>query len=122
MLNKKNVQIEYTKGKGPGGQHKNKVATCVRATHVPTGIVVVIDGRKRRHNEKKALQELERRVHELRAKKRAVHKKHRRDIKIHERNIVRTYDYKHDRVTDHRTGKSASIKQVLEKGKLDAVC
>lgn len=32
------IQREVFRGSGPGGQHKNKVATCVRLTHLPTGI------------------------------------------------------------------------------------
>ena len=31
-------KITVTKGSGPGGQHKNKVETCVTVTHIPTGI------------------------------------------------------------------------------------
>ena len=32
---------------GPGGQHRNKASTAVRATHRPTGIVVVVDTERR---------------------------------------------------------------------------
>ena len=37
-FNKKDYKIEYTKGTGAGGQHKNKVETCVTITHLPTGM------------------------------------------------------------------------------------
>jgi peptide chain release factor len=47
MLKKSDIKIEYTKGKGPGGQHKNKVETMVVATHIPTGIKASVDGRSR---------------------------------------------------------------------------
>lgn len=36
------IEFEYTKGSGPGGQHRNKVSSAVRATHVPTGIKVFV--------------------------------------------------------------------------------
>ncbi len=119
MLNRSDIRIEYTKGKGPGGQHKNKVETMVRATHVPTGIVVTVDGRHRSRNQKKALAELERRVRESRLQQQAAQKKANRDAKIHDHTTVRTYDFSRQMVTDHRTGKTASIKNILRKGKLD---
>jgi protein subunit release factor A len=62
MLKKSDIKIEYTKGKGPGGQHKNKVETMVVATHIPTGIKASVDGRSRKANQVAALKELEYRV------------------------------------------------------------
>lgn len=35
----KNCRRENTRGSGPGGQHRNRVATAVRITHMPTGIM-----------------------------------------------------------------------------------
>ena len=35
------IRLEYFKSSGPGGQHKNKRFTAVRAIHIPTGIVAV---------------------------------------------------------------------------------
>lgn len=119
MLPKTDVKLEYTKGKGPGGQHKNKVETMVRATHIPTGIVATVDGRHRHRNVKQALAELERRVRELKLSQQAAHKKANRDAKIHDRTVVRTYDYSRSVVRDHRTGKTASLKQIMKKGRLD---
>lgn len=37
------VNIVACRTGGPGGQHRNKASTAVRATHLPTGIVVVVD-------------------------------------------------------------------------------
>ena len=37
------VQIVPVRTGGPGGQHRNKASTAVRATHRPTGLVVVVD-------------------------------------------------------------------------------
>jgi len=50
---------------GPGGQHRNKVLTAVRATHRPSGLVVVVD-QEREHgaNRRLALELLRRRVEE----------------------------------------------------------
>lgn len=49
-----NIQIRWTKGTGPGGQHKNKVETCCVMTDLDTGITVKVDGRSRTSNEKEA--------------------------------------------------------------------
>jgi peptide chain release factor 1 len=111
--------METTKGKGKGGQRKNKVETAVRVTHIPTGISVFIDGRNQNQNKKKALAILEKRVQEFFDEERAALKKQHRDKKIHERDIIRTYNYSRDSVKDHRTKKTASIKNIMEKGRLD---
>ena len=119
MLPKKDVKIERTKGKGPGGQHRNKTESMIKATHIPTGITVSIDGRHQHKNKKLALKELEERVNQNTADQKASIKKDHRDKKIHTRNIIRTYNYKTQQVKDHRTGKTASIKDIIDKGKID---
>lgn len=118
MFDPKDVVYRYTKGKGPGGQHKNKVETCVIATHVPTGLSVRSDGRNREQNKKQAIKELEARYIKHLEDAKAASKKSRRDQVIHERNVIRTYDFKKGVVRDHVTGKIASLKDVLGKGML----
>ena len=57
------VQLETTRGPGPGGQHKNKADTAVRATHKPTGIRTHAGERRSMHaNQREALKRLRRRV------------------------------------------------------------
>lgn len=118
-INKQDVTFRYTKGKGPGGQHKNKTESCVIATHEPTGIEVTIDGRNQHQNKRLALKELQKRVDEFILDERAKKKKQYRDKKIHEHHRIRTYDYSRGIVTDHNTGKTASLKDILEKGMLE---
>lgn len=118
-INKKDIKIETMRGQGSGGQHRNKTDSCVRATHLPTGISVIIDGRNQHQNKKKALKELERRLVELKEEERAAVKKEHRDYKIHNTERIRTYNYDKGIVVDHRTGKKASLKEVLGKGRLD---
>jgi len=36
MIPDSDLKIERIRGAGPGGQRKNKVATCVRLTHIPS--------------------------------------------------------------------------------------
>lgn len=119
MIPKKDLKIERIRGKGPGGQNKNKVCSCIRITHLPTGTVVRIDGRDQGKNLKMAMKELEDRLTGQKEAKRATAKKARRDVAIKDETTIRTYDYKSGLVRDHRTGKSASIKDVLQKGHLD---
>jgi peptide chain release factor len=53
------VRFESFRSGGPGGQHVNKVASCVRATHLPSGLTVkVSDTRSQMQNRKIALQRL----------------------------------------------------------------
>ena len=60
MLNPKDLKIDYYRGSGPGGQHRNTSETGVRITHLPTGIVVTATESRSRHmNQQRALARLE---------------------------------------------------------------
>jgi len=115
----KDVRFEYTRGTGPGGQHKNKTNSCVTVTHIPTGIQVRVDGRKQGQNKKKALQELERRLDAEVDKKAASYKKEVRDQRIKDQTTRRTYNFIRDEVKDHVSGKKANIKNILQKARLE---
>lgn len=59
-LSPREVRYQFIRSGGPGGQHVNKVATAVRATHVPTGETVhVASGRSQAQNKQEALRRLE---------------------------------------------------------------
>ena len=61
------VEIEYFRSSGPGGQHRNKVETGVRLRHIPTGIVVTATERRvRRQNLELAFERLEKKLAVLR--------------------------------------------------------
>ena len=119
MISKSDVTIRWTKGQGPGGQHKNKVANCCVMTHNRSGITVTVDGRSRRQNEKQAFRLINQRILEAMADQIAAQKKARRDKVIHDTKRIRTYDLTKGIVVDHRTQKRASVKQVMGKGNLD---
>jgi len=57
---KKNIEITYLKGSGPGGQNRNKRMSGVRAQHIPTGITVLAtERRSQKQNLEMALLRLE---------------------------------------------------------------
>ena len=63
MLSDKDIDIEYYRASGPGGQRRNKKDTAVRVTHRPTGIVAVAaESRYRSRNLKNALERLSKKV------------------------------------------------------------
>lgn len=116
---KSDLQIEFMRGTGPGGQHRNKTESACRITHIPTGISAYCDERSQHTSKKKALKELEKRLKEAAEEEKAKDKKAHRDWKIHNMEVVRTYHFVRGTVKDHRTGKTASLKEVLDKGNLD---
>lgn len=119
MITKKDVTIRYTKGTGPGGQNKNKLETCVVMTHNATGIVVRIDGRSRAFNRKEAFRVMTQRVAARDQAAQAARRKERREHAIRNEERIRTYDFTKGLVTDHRSGKTATIKNVVGKGRID---
>ncbi len=62
-MERKDLKIIYTRGSGPGGQHKNKVETCVVVTHIPTGLQERCqDTRSRQRNLNLAKERLEKKI------------------------------------------------------------
>ncbi len=49
MINEKDLRIDFYRGSGPGGQHRNTSETGVRITHLPTGIVATATESRSRH-------------------------------------------------------------------------
>jgi peptide chain release factor 1 len=118
-IDKSDLKVETMRGTGPGGQHRNKTDSAVRITHIPTGTTAYADERSQHKSRRLAMQELRQRLRQKVETARAARKKARRDKVIHERDIIRTYDYKSGMVRDHRTRKKASLKDVLEKGRIE---
>ena len=124
-INWNDVRIDIFHSGGAGGQNVNKVATAVRMTHAPTGIVVQCqDERSQGKNRAKAEAVLRARIYELeRAKAAAAQAGNRKaQVGTGERSEkIRTYNFPQDRVTDHRVNLTVhSMPRVLD-GEIDGL-
>jgi protein subunit release factor B len=62
----KDTELEFFRGSGPGGQHRNKRETGVRLRHIPSGLVVEADGeRLQARNREVAFERLQKRLEKL---------------------------------------------------------
>ena len=95
------------------------IESACRVTDLETGIAAYADCRTREASYRMALKEVEKRIAEAIDAAKAAQKKERRDEVIHDHTIVRTYNFSRGLVKDHRTGKTATIKEILGKGKLE---
>jgi peptide chain release factor 1 len=105
-INPEDIKVDIFHSGGAGGQNVNKVATAVRMTHLPTGMVVVCqDERSQLQNKVKALSVLRTRLLDVERRKQEeqITSDRRSQVGTGERaEKIRTYNYPQDRVTDHR--------------------
>lgn len=112
------IEFEATIGHGPGGQHRNKTATAIRATHRKTGETVFIQSeRSQQANKQRAIAILRDKVCEQ--KRNAKHGKQNQarqsQIGSGERSDkIRTVQEQNDRVIDHRTNKKCNVAAYLK--------
>ncbi len=122
-IDEKDLRVDIFHAGSAGGQNVNKVATAVRITHLPTGLVVVCqDERSQLKNRQKAMAVLRARL--LAMKKREqeeeISEARRAQVGTGERGgKIRTYNFPQDRVTDHRIGLTVHGLQEVLDGDLD---
>lgn len=118
-MKEEDLHITYTRGSGPGGQHKNKVETCVVITHEPTGLQERCqDTRSKSRNLKIAKERLRKKISEADAAEKQEKKNKKRIELIHNQKVIKTYNFNRNEVYDHRTKVKRDLKRVLN-GEID---
>lgn len=125
VIDENDLEINVYRSSGPGGQSVNTTDSAVRVTHKPTGVVVSMqDEKSQLQNKAKALRVLRARLYAAEQdRKRAELSESRRDqIGGGGRSEkIRTYNYKDNRVTDHRIGLTLYKLDRIVAGELDEI-
>jgi peptide chain release factor 1 len=126
QIDESDLKIETMRAGGAGGQHVNKTESAIRVTHLPTGIVVMMQEERSQHkNRAKAMAVLASRILDAeRARADAARAADRkRQVGSGDRSErIRTYNFPQGRVTDHRVNLTLyKIDQIMAGEGLDEI-
>ncbi len=122
---KQDLEIQVFRSSGPGGQSVNTTDSAVRITHKPSGLVVSMqDEKSQLQNKAKALRVLKSRLHQLEQDRQQAELSSARRDQVGgggRSEKIRTYNFKENRVTDHRIGLTLYKLDKVLAGELDDV-
>ena len=119
------LRIDVYRSTGPGGQSVNTTDSAVRITHVPSGLVIAMQDEKSQiQNRAKAMQVLRARLAKLERDRveAELSRERREQVGAGGRaDKIRTYNFKENRVTDHRVGLTLHKLDRILQGDLDEI-
>jgi peptide chain release factor 1 len=123
QIEERDLKVDVYRSTGPGGQSVNTTDSAVRITHLPTGIVVSMQDEKSQiQNRAKAMQVLRARLLKAEQDRHAEEASNARRSQVGgggRSEKIRTYNYKENRVTDHRIGLTLYKLDKVMLGELD---
>ncbi len=122
-IDAKDIRVDTFCSSGPGGQSVNTTYSAVRLTHIPSGVVVSMQDEKSQiKNREKAMRVLRSRLYEIEQSKQheAIAAERKSMVGSGDRSEkIRTYNFKENRVTDHRIGLTLHQLDLIMEGALD---
>ena len=119
------LDIDAYRATGPGGQSVNTTDSAIRITHKPTGLVVTCqDEKSQLQNKEKALRILRSRLLQLEQDRQAAETADERRSQVGSggrSEKIRTYNFKENRVTDHRIKLTLHSLDAVLAGELDPI-
>ena len=123
QINQNDLRVDTFCSSGPGGQSVNTTYSAVRITHLPSGVVVSMQDEKSQiKNREKAMRVLRARLQELEEAKQHEAQASERKSMVgsgDRSEKIRTYNFKENRVTDHRIGLTVHQLDLVMEGQLD---
>jgi peptide chain release factor 1 len=122
-ISEEDIRVDVYRSTGHGGQSVNTTDSAVRITHLPTGIVVTCqDEKSQLKNKTKAMAVLRSRLYQMQ-----LEQQHSQEAEMRRSQVgtgeraekIRTYNYRENRVTDHRIGVTLYNLDQIMQGQLD---
>jgi len=122
-LDPDDIEMEFYRSSGPGGQSVNKTSSAVRLLHKPTGLVATCQDDPSQHkNRAKAMRLLRTRVYDFYRSQKERERAENRRVQIgsgDRSEKIRTYNFPQNRVTDHRINLDLYQLEAITAGNLD---